>query len=371
MSAGLSDSWKPSYAHVHGLDGLRGCAVLIVLAAHFGLHNIVPGGFGVTLFFFISGFLITRLLLAESARDGRLALGSFYMRRLLRLYPALVVSVLAAYLLYPVFGGSLSWEDMCAVLLYYANYYGNTVGFMVGTMPEHGTFQTVGVLWSLAVEEQYYLLFPMLMLPLHSRPRLALRVFAGVAVACLAWRFWLDLQGLGERIYSSTDTRIDSILYGALLTTALAVDHQRRFLNILQRKDVLVLSLLVLLSTFLIRDDWFRNTLRYSLQGLSLMSVVANVCFEGGLPWVQRLLDTRPFALIGAWSYSLYIFHGHAIVIGENLFKVRYTDPVRSLPASYLALIIALTLVFSLASYYLVEKPFFSLRRHFGSQVAA
>ena len=101
-----------------------------------------------------------------------------------------------------------------------------------------------------------------------------------------------------------------------------------------------------------------------------LFRSVANVCFEGGLAWAQRLLDTRFFALIGAWSYSLYIFHGHAIVIGENLFKVSYMDPVRSLPVTYYVLTLGLTLAFSLGSYYLVEKPFFALRRRFGSQVA-
>jgi peptidoglycan/LPS O-acetylase OafA/YrhL len=370
MSGGAPANWQPSLQRVAGLDGLRACAVLIVLVAHFGFHDVVPGGFGVTLFFFISGFLITRLLLSEAANQGRVDLRGFYMRRFLRLYPALLVSVVAAWLLYPMFGGSLPLADMCAALFYYANYYGNHVGFMVGTMPTHGAFQTVGVLWSLAVEEQYYLLFPLVMIPLNKRPRLAMWVFGAIAVACLLWRMRLDHLGQGARIYSSTDTRIDSILFGAWLTCALALDHQRRLLNFLQRKDVLVVSLAVILATFLWRDEYFRNTWRYTLQGLGLMSVVASVCFEGGLKRVQQLLELRLFILIGAWSYSLYVFHGHAIVIAENLFGVSYVAPLQTLPAMYFVVAIGLTLVFSLSSYYLVEKPLFGLRRRFGSRVS-
>jgi len=74
-------------------------------------------------------------------------------------------------------------------------------------------------------------------------------------------------------------------------------------------------------------------------------------------------------AWIGALSYSLYLFHGHAIVIGENLFHVRYVDPVSQLPAAYFFLTISLTLLFATGSYYLVEKPLFSLRVRFGSHV--
>jgi len=79
------------YGYIPGLNGIRGISVLIVILAHMGLSNIIPGGFGVTVFFFISGFLITRLLIAENETRGRIRLKQFYMRRFIRLYPALLM----------------------------------------------------------------------------------------------------------------------------------------------------------------------------------------------------------------------------------------------------------------------------------------
>src|SRR2546428_13273829 len=98
----------PSFSYVPGLDGLRACAILLVLVAHVGLHAYVPGGFGVTLFFFISGMLITRLLLAEHAETGCIAVGRFYARRMLRLYPALLVAIALATLTFWAAGGVMS-----------------------------------------------------------------------------------------------------------------------------------------------------------------------------------------------------------------------------------------------------------------------
>jgi peptidoglycan/LPS O-acetylase OafA/YrhL len=354
---------------IAGLDGLRACAVLIVLVAHFGFSQIVPGGFGVTLFFFISGVLITRLLMAEYAKTGGVQVLNFYVRRFLRLYPALLLSVAGSVILYPLFNGHVPWADVPAVLFYYANYYGGTVGFMQGGMPDYGVFQTFGILWSLAVEEQYYLVFPLLMVWLLVDLRKAQYFFAVVIVACLLWRIWLHLNGHGDRIYGSTDTRIDSILYGAWLATALARAGAVRLVSVLSHPALFAAGIVGILVSLLCRDEWFRDTLRYSVQGLSLIPIVTAICFSGRYRVLTSLMDSRLMAWIGALSYSLYLFHGHAIVIGENLFHVRYVDPVSQLPAAYFFLTISLTLLFATGSYYLVEKPLFSLRVRFGSHV--
>src|SRR5262245_32523915 len=86
----------PSFEYLRPLDGFRACAILLVFIAHIGLGNFVPGAFGVTLFFFISGLLITRLLLAEFLQTGDIGLKNFYIRRLLRLYPAMLAMILAS-----------------------------------------------------------------------------------------------------------------------------------------------------------------------------------------------------------------------------------------------------------------------------------
>ena len=113
---------KASHGYIPGLDGLRAIAVLIVLIAHFGLAHIIPGGFGVTVFFIISGFLITRLLISEQETKGRIALKNFYIRRIIRLYPALAFMVLGTTLIYYVMGiGGPSALELTAALGYFTN----------------------------------------------------------------------------------------------------------------------------------------------------------------------------------------------------------------------------------------------------------
>lgn len=352
-----------------GLDGLRAVAVCIVLFAHFGFYKWVPGGFGVTLFFFISGVLITRLLMDENNKFGRVHVWNFYLRRFLRLYPALLVSVVASYLLYPLFGGRVEWADVLAVVFYYANYYNMAVGFFHGNMPEHGSFQTFGVLWSLAVEEQYYLIFPVLMLWLGRNTRRAAFFFLGVLAVCLVWRFVLYNAGYGDRNYSATDTRIDSILYGALLAVLLSRDKEGVLAKRLAHPASFAAGILLIIFSFLYRDDWFRDTARYSLQGLGLMPIVTALCFSNGYRFAFGLLNSKIMVWLGAMSYSLYIFHGHAIVIGENMFAVTYTDPFYKLPLGYFFVVILLTFLFAAISYYGVERRFFALRAKFGSNV--
>jgi peptidoglycan/LPS O-acetylase OafA/YrhL len=293
----------------------------------------------------------------------------FYIRRFLRLYPALLLSVLVSVLVYPMFNGHVPWPDILAALFYYANYYGTYLGFLRGSAPDHGTFHTFGILWSLAVEEQYYLVFPLLMLGLISDLRRAAWCFAAIMVACLVWRIWLYDNGMGFRNYGSTDTRIDSILVGALLAVWLTRPYAVTLVRTLSHPLSVLAGLGGIVFSLLYRDPWFRETVRYSLQGLCLMPIVAAACFSGRYAWVSAVLASRPMVWIGALSYSLYLFHGPAIVIGENLFKVVYVDPVSTLPAGYFAVSIVLTLAMSMLSYYGVEKPFFALRARFGSNV--
>ena len=117
-------SAKAEYSFIPGLNGIRAIAVLIVLAAHLNLSAIIPGGFGVTLFFFISGFLITRLLLAEHRKKSRIGLKQFYIRRFIRLYPALLFMLGGSALLFWVSGfGHPSTLESLAGVFYFSNIY--------------------------------------------------------------------------------------------------------------------------------------------------------------------------------------------------------------------------------------------------------
>ena len=137
---------KARYGYIPGLDGIRAIAVLIVIIAHFGLTNLIPGGFGVTVFFFISGFLITRLLLAEARTKGKIHLKDFYIRRIVRLYPALIFMVVGSTALYLGLGqGGPKPLEFTAALGYFTNIYQVAVR-AGGELP----FMPWTHLWSLA-----------------------------------------------------------------------------------------------------------------------------------------------------------------------------------------------------------------------------
>jgi hypothetical protein len=157
--------------YVPGLDGLRAASVSIVAFAHFGFNHLIPGGLGVTVFFFLSGYLITRLLMAEQAKHARVDLGRFYGRRFLRLAPELLAFLLfTALLAPPLFGVRATPEQLLAGLFYVTNY----VDLLSG--PACANCAVTGHLWSLAVEEHFYLIMP-------ARPGAAARRSAAADLA--------------------------------------------------------------------------------------------------------------------------------------------------------------------------------------------
>jgi peptidoglycan/LPS O-acetylase OafA/YrhL len=207
----VSTSTTDNHDVIPSLDGLRALSVLLVVVAHAGYGNVVPGGLGVTIFFFLSGYIITTLLLEEHERTGEIGIRNFYIRRVLRLLPPLLLTLAIAYALTSagLSPGGISIGGFLAQLFYFANYY--AIFLDPGkTIPE-GTV----VLWSLAVEEHFYIFYPAIMTLLLAaplRPRATAVLFASACVAILAWRFYLvHLPGFAtERTYYATDTRIDS-----------------------------------------------------------------------------------------------------------------------------------------------------------------
>jgi peptidoglycan/LPS O-acetylase OafA/YrhL len=286
--------------YVPAIDGLRALAIGAVVASHFGADGVIPGGFGVTLFFFISGYLITTLMIREYAENGTISISSFYARRLLRLAPALMAMILAVSFTFFVLFGFVNGSQASAGIFYYMNYYVLWGG--KADMP-------LGPLWSLAVEEHYYLLFPAIFLWLWKyKERFVASVVAVIAV--LLWRTFLILMWhVGQdRTYLATDTRIDSILYGAILAGMLntswtiVAKHFESWI-------ALISASLMLLITFVYRNEVFRETARYSLQGMALLPLFYATLFSSRLALVRSILETGPFLWIGKLSYSLYLWH--------------------------------------------------------------
>lgn len=139
--------------YLPALDGIRAICILLVFVGHQGFDKVIPGGIGVTIFFFLSGFLITNILFAEYRKAGRISLRNFYMRRLLRLYPALLF-MLGVFTLYlTCTGQAFAGSELVAALFYFENYHRLYIN------PAADQFW---ILWSLAIEEHFYLVFPFL-----------------------------------------------------------------------------------------------------------------------------------------------------------------------------------------------------------------
>lgn len=336
--------------YIPSLDGIRAISFFLVFFAHAGLGRVlVPGGFGVTIFFLLSGFLITTLLRLEYLRFKRVSLKDFYLRRALRILPPLYATLALSMILVTI-GKVATGVPLAGTLsqaLQYANYYEIYAKSPV-SMP--GT----GVFWSLAVEEHFYLLFPLIYVVMSRRLSTEGQVLVLITLcaAALVWRcvLFFYFHASFNRIYLATDTRFDSILLGCVLAIAASPVlrdplHERLIAHL---RWLVPMSVAVLLATFLYRDEGFRSTLRYTLQGLALMPLfIAAIHFQGSL--AVRILNLGWVRFLGVLSYSLYLCHS---IILEAIIRTWARGPVFTVAAGIICVLIFATFV-----HYFVERP--------------
>ena len=360
--------------YVPSLDGLRAVSILLVVGSHFGLKPI-PGIFGVTIFFFVSGYLITGQILEQLDRNGRFSLPNFYIRRVLRLYPALLAMVALAGLAFVAVGGPVTVVDVLAATFYLGNF-DQLLGFF-GPGPLD-TPHPYSVLWSLAVEEHFYLVFPCLALLLARRRVAFITLILGVIVAVTLWRAHMAQacqQGcVLLRIEHGTDTRVDSILYGALLASMLASPVREWTLRLLGRAWSPAIGAVLLVAALVIRDPWFRDVVRFAFQGVGLFLVIGAIIHEDRLRPARLLLGHPVLVLVGRWSYSLYLWHWVVCVMARIVLPAALAGPLvepTTPPAWWMAGVftplVALSLAAAAASYYGIERPMLRARRAFGS----
>jgi peptidoglycan/LPS O-acetylase OafA/YrhL len=348
--------------HLAPLDGLRAVAVAGVLAFHTGAGWAVGGFLGVDVFFVLSGFLITVLLINEWQRRGTVSLRRFYARRALRLLPA--VALMCAFLLIvgPVGTGVAArnalWKGVAGTMFYFANWQQ-----AFGLIP---ILQLTDHTWSLAIEEQFYLVWPALLLgtiwlarrrgsdPLRAALILALTLAA--ASALLRFALWSGVHS-EIRLYYGTDTRADSLLIGGAVGICYAsgwLARARRWLPALAP-----VAALVILAAF---GFAHRDSARLYLGGLTAFAIVVATLI-GGLALapanpVGRVLALAPMVWIGRISYGIYLWHWPVFrYLHEARLGLSWgpTQLVR----------IAVTLAAATISYYLVERPMLRLRHRF------
>ncbi|MFZ6690796.1 acyltransferase family protein [Undibacterium sp. SXout20W] len=336
------------------LDGLRAISILLVLFSHAWLGHIVPGGLGVTIFFFISGFIITRLMIAEWDASGTVSIKKFYLRRFFRLMPALIVFVLISLCVMQLAAVQWTWVELASVFFYFANYFGIFIGFSDDVLPP-----PLSITWSLAVEEHFYMVFPFVFLGLISVPKRFLTVILGLLVILLAWRIYL-VYGVGldhlvhYRIYKATDTRADSIMYGTGFAILLA--RYPKVIAVFQRRETLVLGIAMMLFSLFWRDENFRESYRYSLQGMALACMFS--CIVLNDTFASRFLSSAPLNYLGKVSYSLYLYHW--LVFGV----ITVWMPALSLPLRITLMIVA-SVVLADLSFRFVERPSLNFGRKF------
>jgi len=319
--------------HRPALDGIRGLAVALVVVSHtVPLSHAVRwfGLFGVTVFFTLSGFLITALLLEEHHEKSTIHFGAFYARRARRLLPALLATVLVVVAIGSVVDGFVHGATVVGALTYLAN-----VLMLAGVAP---TNDALGHTWSLAVEEQFYVLWPLLLLALLRLPRPAQRWLLLAAVAVTAV---LPLQLVGGdtmHAYYGTDVHAMPLLLGASLGWFM---HRRPYAD--TSRPVLAAAALAAMLVLGLGSSTFRLYLAPQVvAGLTAVMIWAAVRGPG-VAW----LEGRHLVRLGQLSYGLYLIHFPLIVLFD-----RWLDgPVLAVVA------LSLAWVLTLASWRYVELP--------------
>ena len=300
------------------LDGIRGLAILLVLAQHINLpSSALAGMVGVNLFFVLSGFLITSLLIAEQDTKGKIDLRRFYERRVRRLIPALVAVLIATGVLMAIQGRLVDYIGPAAVSFFYVSDIAKAIGYDLGY---------VGHTWSLAMEEQFYLLWPALLI---FAPR---KWLAPLAIAGIVGAVALQLLLVPDNVLAHfrPDVRADAILWGCLIALIpVAIPRWAAAAS--------GIALFVVSFTFL----W-----PYAIGLSSVLSAV----FIAGAAGLAPVLSARPLVRIGQISYGMYLWH--AIPVG--LFEQQ------TLAGNVLAMaaVVAITIALALASERWIERPF-------------
>jgi peptidoglycan/LPS O-acetylase OafA/YrhL len=361
-----------------GLDGLRALAVGGVLLYHGGVSWASGGFLGVEAFFVLSGFLITSLLVAEWRRNDTIALGAFWARRARRLLPALFLMVAVVGLYYAVAGPTDAVPDLrgagISTLLYVANWHDISAG--TSYFAASGATSPLKHTWSLAIEEQFYLFWPLLLVGVfwlvrRRQPRqwrssdAALRLLfvltvAGVLISAIETAILFD-GGKGlNRVYYGTDTRAGSLLAGAALAFALALRRPvqqptRRSLGTGARAQRLgigaIAGLSVVLGLMCFADSsagWLYPVGLIAVD-LAVAAVIAAVVLAPETS-VPRALSATPLRVIGLISYGIYLWHFPLFLWLDESSTGLSGTPL-------LALRLAVTLAVSLVSFVLLEQP--------------
>ncbi len=344
LTPGLPGIVKPS--HLPSLDGLRAISILIVVASHLLVHQgnsllvriLGSGHLGVLFFFVISGFLITTLLLKEKYKTGTISLKKFYLRRLIRIFPVAYLYLLVLLIVKLFFSINFDWMSLLVAALYIQN---------LVSLKNPSEF--TGHYWSLAVEEQFYLIFPFVQ-------KFTRRNYGKVLVSCLllvlVLKYIFSNAANPPFLWGLIDN-VDAILVGCIFAVLVFADRIPFQLLMKYKLPLHLLCIAIIASTHFLKAEFLKNTiiaLAFAIVLISNLAPSKDVVF--------RLLNVKVMTQIGVLSYSIYIWQQfftlsdfHVWIGKINLF---------SFPVNLVLLGITAFL-----SYKYYEKPFLKFKERF------
>lgn len=366
------------------LDGIRGYAIVTVMLYHFTQHfqhlpavelssfqwtmaRIFEGMWlGVDLFFVMSGFLITSILLGTVGQPDYYK--NFYVRRLLRIFPLYYAVLLGLMVIAPLISAGMAEQTRMIRenAPYFLTY---TINWRIAYL---GDFREIsaGYMWSLAVEEQFYLVWPLVVA--WFRRHLALLCFSLAGLSLISKMVLHTLGAEGPSLYAATLTHMDGLLMGAGLAAIYRTNNQRIPQHIAAIFKILGVLSLFAMAALITKNGHLQfyedlnpvvGITAFSLMFLALLVIVLEQQRAGGL---QRLFTWRPIMFCGKLCYGLYLLHHPIGVLAEKAVTGRFTflSPLQeALLSSGIALVISLVVAY--ASFHLFEKHFLSLKRYF------
>ena len=374
---------RRSHGYLPSLDGVRGLAILMVIGSHAFSSNSANSGplyrwigdlllyglFGVDLFFVLSGFLITGILV--DSVDGPGFFKKFYARRVLRIFPLYYGVLLVLLLLTPLL--HLHWGGMWWLL---AGYLQNLRPTEIVTYSP-GADLHLNHFWSLAIEEQFYMVWPAAVFLIRDRKKLLLTTL-GVSLAALTLRLVLVTGGVGPHpIHVLTITRADSLLLGGTL----ALLFRSRHWVVVQRwagaglataVSVILVSIVLLPREFADNPSYtfsqrlWIDGVRYTVLAVGSASLIA-LALRRGSPWA-RLFERRWLGFFGKYSYGIYVLHMIALSFllstqRAAILRVTHSKALAVAGAGFSSLALAIGAAY--LSFHLYEKPFLRLKRFF------
>jgi peptidoglycan/LPS O-acetylase OafA/YrhL len=347
---------KPAPPFVGGripsLDGLRAVSIAMVCFAHMAGTRFFPslvairrdlGNLGVRVFFVISGFLITTLLVEEFSRSGRISLGRFYLRRAFRILPCAYVYIGMAAVLSLAGVAPVRLPHLLHAATYTVNYDPDRPWSLIH-------------LWSLSVEEQFYFIWPVLLCLL--RPKKALWFAAAVILLAPLTRIsiWFWAPTLRWSIGTAFQTNADALAAGCVLAGIWpGLSQSDRYLRFLRSRTFLLVPVAGLAACFLLSHQEGPLVILSLACGQTVLNLSIALCLDRSVRHAKaptgRVLNWRPMVFIGALSYSLYLW--------QEPFLNRLGTSV----LNWFPLNLALAFAAALSSYYLIERPFLGLRK--------